>query len=67
MRQKTIVVARRRPTVHNVHDAAGLMAGIINEAREIETMAEAVGSGLYRLVPVDMEIERRLDDMQEEI
>lgn len=54
-----------RPRPRTIHDVGGLIAGISERAEEIVQFAEAAGSGLYRLVPVDMEFERRLDDRQE--
>ncbi len=39
----------------------------MDAAPHVEGELDAVGSGMYHLVPIDREFEKRLDDMQEEV
>lgn len=53
------------PHVADVHDAGILLAAALDEMKQAEANIEAVGMGLYRLVPIDMVAELALEDQQE--
>ena len=47
---------RRHPTIHNVHDAAAVLADAFEEIRDGEMKVEAVGMALYHLMPPELVI-----------
>ena len=49
-----VVVAKKHPTIHDVHDAAAVLAKDFEELKEVMGDVEAVGMNLYHLAPPEL-------------